>query len=79
MIVGAVWVFRGLWADPEGALLRANGYDQVLFEWMFQHAASAVTGWHDPFVATMLNVPSAANLAGNTSVVVAAVPLAPIT
>jgi hypothetical protein len=79
LLVGAVWVFRGLWADPEGALLQTNIYDQVLFEWMFQHAASAVTGWHDPFVATMMNVPSAANLAGNTSVVVAAVPLAPIT
>lgn len=79
MIAAAIWVFRDLWADPEGVLLQANVYDHALFEWMFQHAASAVTGWHDPFVATMLNVPSAANLAGNTAVVVAAVPLAPVT
>jgi hypothetical protein len=79
MTAAAVWVYRGLWADPEGSLLQTNTWDQILFSWMFQHAAWAVTGFHDPFVATMLNVPSAANLAGNTAVVAVAIPLAPVT
>ncbi|NUT36045.1 MAG: hypothetical protein HOV79_23565 [Hamadaea sp.] len=79
LLAAAVVVVRGLWAAPATRVLAGNAHDQLLFEWMLQHAAVAVTGFDDPFRSPLMGTPTAANLAGNTSVVLIGVPLAPVT
>ncbi|MEV6968883.1 hypothetical protein AB0M47_27565 [Hamadaea sp. NPDC051192] len=78
-VLAAVLVLRGLWADPGGRLLATNPQDQILFEWMLQHTALSIAHAGDPFLAPILGTPTVANLAGNTSVVLAGVLLAPVT
>ncbi len=41
-LAAAVWVMGHLWLDPGGRLLRDNGSDQQLFEWMLAHTAEPV-------------------------------------
>ncbi|MEV0268762.1 hypothetical protein AB0H43_08315 [Hamadaea sp. NPDC050747] len=78
-VLAAVLVLRGLWADPGRRLLATNPQDQILFEWMLQHTAQAIAHARDPFLSPILGTPTAANLAGNTSVVLVGVLLAPVT
>lgn len=79
LLAAAVLVVRGLWAAPAARVLAGNAHDQLLFEWMLQHAAVAVTRFEDPFLSPLMGTPTAANLAGNTSVVLIGVLLAPVT
>ncbi|WP_051367493.1 hypothetical protein [Hamadaea tsunoensis] len=74
-VAGAVLVFGRLLVDPSGRVL-GNADDQILFEWMFAHSARVGT---NPFLSSLLGVPTVANLAGNTSAVAIGLPLAWLT
>jgi hypothetical protein len=79
LILAAVLVLRGLWAHPAARVLATNAHDQLLFEWMLQHAALSASRLRDPFLSTLMGTPTVANLAGNTSVVIVGFLLAPVT
>ncbi len=75
----AVWVTRGLWAQPYDHVLAANVGDQGFFEWTLGYGVQLLTHGGDPFFTTMLNTPLGVNLAANTSVTVYAILFAPLT
>lgn len=75
----AGWVTSGLWASPDTRLLTDNPSDQPLMEWMLAYGAHAVTHLANPFVTSQLNAPDGANLMVNSSVVLPALVLTPVT
>ncbi|MBB5871785.1 hypothetical protein F4553_005164 [Allocatelliglobosispora scoriae] len=79
IILGAVAVFGELWAGGGHRALVGNADDQMLFEWMFTHAANSVVGLDNPLLAPSLGAPTTANLMGNTSLLLLAIPLTPVT
>jgi hypothetical protein len=78
-VVGAVLVMGHLWVDPGGRLLRDNGSDQELFEWMLAHTAHAVTHGQNPFFSYHLELPDGVNLLANTAVALLGLVVAPVT
>lgn len=75
----AVYVTGHFWVHPSGRASGANGEDQALFEWLFAHAARAVTHLDNPLFSDRLNQPDGINTMANTSVLGIAVPLTPVT
>ena len=74
----AVYVTKGLWADPYNHVLLRNAGDQAFFEWLLGYGWYLVSHGADPFFTDLLNVPSGVNLAVNTSITVYIVALAPL-
>lgn len=75
----AVWVTSGLWAAPDTRVLTDNPNDQPLMEWMLAYGAHAVTHLTNPFFTTQVNAPDGANLMANSSVILPAAVLTPVT
>ncbi len=75
----AVWVTGRLWMAPDTRLLADNVNDQPLLEWMLANGAHAVTQLSDPFYTHQVNAPEGANLMANSSVILPAVILSPVT
>jgi hypothetical protein len=78
-LAAAGWVMGHLWLDPGGRLLRDNGSDQELFEWMLAHTAHAVTHGQNPFLTHGLELPAGANLLANTAVPLLGLLVTPVT
>ena len=68
-----------MWVHPTGRELRDNKQDQIFFEWVLSHGARVLSHGDNPFFADQLNVPHGVNLMANTSILGAALPLAPVT
>ncbi len=75
----AIWVTGRLWVAPDTRLLADNVSDQPLLEWMLAYGAHAVTHLTDPFYSHQVNAPEGANLMANSSVILPAVVLTPVT
>ncbi len=75
----ALWVHRGLLADPTGRSSAASPNDTTQFQWMLLHGAKALTGAENPLFTHLLNTPVGVNLMANTSVLGLALPMAPVT
>src|SRR5947207_217552 len=78
-LAGSVYLFAGMWVHPTGRELRDNKQDQIFFEWVLSHGARVLSHGDNPFFADQLNVPHGVNLMANTSILGAALPLAPVT
>jgi hypothetical protein len=78
-LLAALWVTKGLWADPAGVMLTENRQDHVQFEWVLTNAARTVAHLSDPFFTDLMNHPAGVNLMANTSIWGLALPLAPVT
>jgi hypothetical protein len=78
-LVVSAWVFRRLWADPEGRRLAWAFQDQSQHEWFLAWGAHALTSGAHPFVTAVVNAPNGVNLLANTSLLGIAVPLTPVT
>jgi len=83
-LVGAVALTWRLWADPAGRaqIITSGGimHDIDLFAWFMRHTADAVSHGHLPaLVTTALNAPRGINLMWNTSLILPAVLLTPVT
>ncbi|HEX5190934.1 MAG TPA: hypothetical protein VFW16_15425, partial [Streptosporangiaceae bacterium] len=69
-----------LWADPATRTVAGNPTDADLFAWYLRYAADAVAHGHLPaLVTTALNAPTGVNMMWNTSVLLPAVLLTPVT
>jgi hypothetical protein len=79
VLVGAVFVTSGLWADPKKRVLSLGSGDQVFFEWLMGYGPHILKHGADPFFASFLNVPFGVNLAANTSVTVLSILFSPLT
>jgi hypothetical protein len=79
-LAGALLVTWRLWADPATRFVAPNIGDADLFAWYLRHAATAVSHGHLPaLVTTGMNAPVGVNLMWNTSLLLPAVLLAPVT
>jgi hypothetical protein len=83
-LLGAVALTWRLWADPAGRaqVIASNGisHDIDLFAWFLRYTADAVSHGHLPaLVTTALNAPRGINLMWNTSLILPAVLLTPVT
>ncbi|HXL19031.1 MAG TPA: hypothetical protein VN961_16070, partial [Streptosporangiaceae bacterium] len=69
-----------LWADPASRTVAGNPTDADLFAWYLRYAAAAVRHGHLPaLVTTAMNAPVGINMMWNTSLLLPAVLLAPVT
>ncbi len=75
----AVFVLGGLWADPSGRVLTANQDDHGVFIAFVAHAERVVFHGAHPFLETQLNAPDGVNMMANTSVLLPAILVSPIT
>jgi dolichyl-phosphate beta-glucosyltransferase len=78
-LAGAVFLYRGLWADVHHSYLGHQGGDQNLFEWFFAAVAQNLTGLHNPLQSMLENAPAGVNLMANAAMLGVAIPLAPVT
>ncbi|MFI6519292.1 hypothetical protein ACIBF1_27315 [Spirillospora sp. NPDC050679] len=78
-LAAAAVVLRNLWADPGRRYLVDGGQDQAQWEWFFAVTARSVTRLDHPLFTTLQNFPDGVNLMGNTVMLGASVPLAPVT
>jgi hypothetical protein len=81
-LLGAIYLTCRLWADP--AVRTTSGdpgpADADLFAWSMRYAATAVSHGHLPsLVTTAMNAPLGINLMWNTTIVLPAILLAPVT
>ena len=74
----ALWLFRGLWPDPNTRAIADNVNDQTLIEWFL---ARGVLVWKGDFslVTDRLNAPDGVNLMSNASHILHGVLMAPVT
>lgn len=79
-VIGAVALTAPLWADPAGREQLSGGRDVNLFAWFMSYSATAVAHGHLPSLVTdALNAPQGVNMMWNTSFLLPAVLLAPLT
>lgn len=79
-LVAAVVVTWRLWADPASRIVTGNPDDADLFAWYMRYAATAIAHGQLPALATTaLNAPSGINLMWNSSMLLLALGLSPIT
>jgi hypothetical protein len=79
-LAGAVAVTVWLWADPAGRLQRGDPHDVDLFAWYMRYAATAVSHGRLPALfTTAMNPPQGVNLMWNTSFLLPAIALTPVT
>jgi hypothetical protein len=90
--VSASWLIAGgylaaallltvrLWADPAGRMQAGNDQDVNLFAWYMHYSAAAITHGHLPaLVTTALNAPRGVNVMWQTSFLLPAILLTPVT
>ena len=75
----AIYVMCRLWADPAGRVLRSNQDDHGIFLFMIAHGERVVFHGESLLRETHLNYPVGVNMMANTSMLLASLPLAPIT
>ena len=75
----AVFVMGRLWADPNGRVLKHNIDDHGVFLFFVAHAERVVFHLENPFVTHQLNAPDGVNMMANTSILLLALPAAPVT
>ena len=79
-LIGAAALTARLWAHPAGSDQLGGGVDVDLFAWFLRYAATAVAHGHLPALVTAaMNAPQGVNLMWNTSFLLPAVLLAPVT
>jgi hypothetical protein len=78
-LAAGLYLTFGMWLDPQHRVVAHNQGDQSLFEWLLGYAAYSPTHGTNPWYTTLLNYPTGANLAVNTSMVVVGLLLAPVT
>jgi hypothetical protein len=79
-LLGAVALTWRLWIDPASRAQVGDPEDVDLFAWFMRYAATAVAHGHLPaLVTTALNAPRGINLMWNTSFLLPAVLLSPVT
>ena len=79
-VLGAFALTWRLWADPAGRMVTGNAGDITLFAWFMRYTATALSHGHLPALTTTgLNAPQGINLMWNTSVLLPAAILAPVT
>jgi hypothetical protein len=79
-VLGSFALTWRLWADPAGRMVSGNPGDINLFAWFMRYTAAALAHGHLPALTTTgLNAPQGINLMWNTSELLPAVILAPVT
>ena len=79
-LIGAVAVTWHLWADPAAHTVAGNPNDADLFAWFLRYDATAISHGHLPaLVTTAMNAPQGINIMWNTSILLPAVLLTPVT
>jgi len=79
-VLGAFALTWRLWADPAGRMVAGNPGDINLFAWFMRYTATALSHGHLPALTTTgLNAPQGINLMWNTSELLPAAILAPVT
>ena len=79
-LAAAVALTWRLWADPSSAMVAGNPTDNDLFAWFMRYAATAVLHGHFPaLITTSMNIPTGINLMWNTSLLLPAIFLTPVT
>ncbi len=79
-VLGAFALTWRLWADPAGRMVTGNAGDITLFAWFMRYTATALSHGHLPALTTTgLNAPQGISLMWNTSVLLPAAVLAPVT
>jgi len=79
-LLGAMLVTWRLWADPASRMVVGNPQDADQFAWYLRYAATAVADGRFPaLVTSALNAPQGVNVMWNTSLLLPAVLLSPVT
>ena len=79
-VLGAFAVTWRLWGDPAGRMVTGNSGDITLFAWFMRYTATALSHGHLPALTTTgLNASQGINLMWNTSELLPAAILAPVT
>jgi hypothetical protein len=79
-LLAAVLVTARLWADPASRTVAGNPNDVDLFAWFMRYAATAVTHGRLPdLVSSAMNAPQGISLMWNTSMLLPAILLTPVT
>ena len=79
-LIAAIAVTWRLWLDPASRAVTGNPNDADLFAWYMRYAADAVAHGHLPaLITSSLNVPDGINLMWNSSMLLPAVLVAPVT
>ncbi len=79
-VVAAVVVTWRLWADPASRIVAGNPDDADLFAWYLRYAATAIAHGQLPALTTgALNAPAGINLMWNSSMLLPAIALSPVT
>ncbi|MDT3397419.1 glycosyltransferase family 2 protein [Streptomyces sp. B1866] len=78
-LLGAVWLYKGLWMGPNHRYISDSGQDQNQWEWFFSVTAHNVGHLDNPLFTHLQNAPLGVNLMANTVMLGLSVPLAPVT
>jgi hypothetical protein len=79
-LAGALLLTVRLWANPAGRMQAGNNQDVNLFAWYMHYSAAAIAHGHLPaLVTTALNAPRGVNLMWQTSFLLPAILLTPVT
>ncbi|WP_392892649.1 dolichyl-phosphate beta-glucosyltransferase [Streptomyces sp. LN699] len=78
-LFAAFFLYKGLWTDPDGAILAHSLQDQNQWEWFFGVTADNVAHLRNPLFTDFQNMPDGVNLMGNTVMLGLSVPLTPVT
>ncbi|MCB5170346.1 glycosyltransferase family 2 protein [Streptomyces bambusae] len=78
-LLGALLLYKGLWADLDRRYLADSGSDQNQWEWFFAVTADNVAHLRNPLFTTFQGMPDGVNLMGNTVMLGLSVPLTPVT
>lgn len=78
-LLGSLVVLNRLWRHTSDGFLYPNAQDTYQFEWFLTHATQVFTRGESPFFSDQMNMPRGINLMANTSVLVLALPLTPVT
>jgi hypothetical protein len=74
------YVTAEFWADPDRREpVFLDGGDAMLTQWFLAHSAHAVAHWENPFFSTALGAPEGVDIAGQASVLLLGLVLAPLT
>jgi glycosyltransferase involved in cell wall biosynthesis len=78
-LLGALLLYKNLWADLGRGYLADSGQDQNQWEWFFAVTADNVVHLRNPLFTTFQGMPDGVNLMGNTVMLGLSVPLTPLT
>ncbi|MFF4497629.1 dolichyl-phosphate beta-glucosyltransferase [Streptomyces sp. NPDC001546] len=78
-LLTALFLYRGLWGDLDGAILAHSLQDQNQWEWFFGVTADNVAHLRNPLFTDLQNMPDGVNLMANTVMLGLSVPMTPVT